>query len=497
MKTNKNIQIEHCALCVIGTGVSGLNALNSSIPYLGKNDKIIVVDKRDPTKAIGGMWNTAYDFVRLHQPHGLFTVGNKKWGINKPASYLANKEEIITHFQYCYQEIKKKSFIVEKFGYAFQSHEEVQGADGFKAHITIKSTDADKPDVLIKAKKCIKSFGFNILPNEPMQFSSHKVQSTVPEAPALLDGEIAQDDKPIYIVGGGKTAIDVAKLIITQNKNRKVNFIIGKGIYFFDREKFCTSGIKKNWQGILPRKLSLEYVAKYNENDLGEAIESIKGKYGLTPFKNARHCMSGILSAEENTLIKNGIDNEIYEYLEDVKESNGTLTLHYRSGKTQEVEENSWFINCTGFILPKDEIQEPILSTHGTVLSIQGALSAFPFTSLQGYFLPHLWFRDAFKKTPINQFNYRKLAKADKEAFIFGTAAQLTYNSIQFAEALPLSVLTNCGLNYDNWFPFHRQFPTLLKMRLRKNHYLNMASKVLAHLDEKYGIENGSVGNFD
>jgi hypothetical protein len=43
------------------------------------------------------MWNTAYDYVRLHQPHPMFTVGDMKWAWNKPRDYLAKRDEVRDH----------------------------------------------------------------------------------------------------------------------------------------------------------------------------------------------------------------------------------------------------------------------------------------------------------------------------------------------------------------------------------------------------------------
>lgn len=68
-------------LVVIGAGVAGLNALYAATQYLSKDARVLLIDQK---QAAGGMWNTAYDYVRLHQPHPMFTVGDMRWDWQKP-----------------------------------------------------------------------------------------------------------------------------------------------------------------------------------------------------------------------------------------------------------------------------------------------------------------------------------------------------------------------------------------------------------------------------
>ena len=47
-------------LCIIGAGISGLNALYSALHYLPQSARVLLVD-RNPTS--GGMWTQTYDIV--------------------------------------------------------------------------------------------------------------------------------------------------------------------------------------------------------------------------------------------------------------------------------------------------------------------------------------------------------------------------------------------------------------------------------------------------
>jgi cation diffusion facilitator CzcD-associated flavoprotein CzcO len=490
----KTIVIENCDLCIIGMGASGLNALNSSSQYLSKKDKVIVIDKRPAKVAIGGMWNSAYKFVRLHQPHTLFTVGNKKWNLNKDSSYLANKSEIVQYFNNCYNELKNKLSIIEKFGYEYKDCKEVKIGDEYEAHINFESINNDLPPLLVKAKRCIKATGFNVEPNKAMTFSTDKVQSITPESSLMTNSKVANDDKPVYIVGGGKTSMDVAQVLLNQNPNRKLNFILGKGTFFLNRDILFPAGIKKNWAGKTINEMFLDIALNYDKNNLSTTFEYIKKTYCLAPFKDANQHLLGLLSPHESDRIKNSADTEIYDYLVDVKEDNNEIAIHYRSGQKQQISADSWFINCTGHLYPKEEKIDPILSPHGKILSIQKTTSAIFFTTMGGYFLPHLWFQDKFKEVPVNYFNQFDLIKKDKQAYLFAISAQAILNLIHFSDALPLKLINECALNYDKWFPLHRQLPFLLNILTNKKKYIKQLTKTLDDICAEHDIENGIIG---
>ena len=66
-----------CELCIVGAGLAGLNALAAACDYLRPSDRVVLADRRP---CAGGMWNTSYDHVALHQPHPMFTAGKARCG---------------------------------------------------------------------------------------------------------------------------------------------------------------------------------------------------------------------------------------------------------------------------------------------------------------------------------------------------------------------------------------------------------------------------------
>ncbi|MCH2043561.1 MAG: hypothetical protein MK212_05425 [Saprospiraceae bacterium] len=490
---NTTNQIEHCDLCIIGLGIAGLNALNSSVQYLNEKSKIIVVDKRPKEKAVGGMWNTTYPFVRLHQPHPFFTVGNNQWNWDKDARYLATGQEVVEHLSHCYQQLKSRYNIVERFAYESKSYHEIETTDGHEAQIELKSTNDDST-LIIRAKRCINAIGLNIKPNTVLQLSSPKVRSIAPEDKILMTTEVANDDKPIYMVGGGKTSMDVANQILTQNPNRKINFLVGRGTFFINRDIAFPKGMRKYWAGRSLTNFLLSLVTNFEEDNLDPAIDHVIEKYALNPFHKARQTFLGILSPEEVSTVMDATDQVLYEYLQDVKEENGALLMQFKSGQKQAIEEGSWLINCTGHLLREENKTVPIISKNKTIISIQDGSRAFIFSSFAGYFLPHLWFNQQFDKVPFIYFNHSKLKTQDKKILLFAIAAQSVYNLIRLVEALPRKIMKDFGLNFDNWFPFYRQFVAIFKILGNKKKYLARCEYILNYIDAKYEVDLGLLG---
>ncbi|MFP3940104.1 MAG: NAD(P)-binding protein [Thermoanaerobaculia bacterium] len=115
---------EKCEVCIVGAGISGLNALFVASRYLSRDQKVVLVDRRSRA---GGMWIDTYDYVRLHQPHPFFTAGRIEWTLGKEREHLANKDEVLGHLRHCLEEIKRRVRVTELFGYEFENAEEVGG----------------------------------------------------------------------------------------------------------------------------------------------------------------------------------------------------------------------------------------------------------------------------------------------------------------------------------------------------------------------------------
>jgi len=248
-------QVETCDVCIVGAGLAGLNALFVASQYLSRDQKVILVDRR---RRVGGMWVDTYPYVRLHQPHGIFTAGNIKWTLGQERSYLATKGEVLDHFAYCCDVIRKRVQLDELFGWEFQSDQEVDG----KVQIICRSLDGKQR--VVEAKRLIKAYGVRVAPNDPLEFSSARVHSVSPDSCDMRCDEIQASDAPVWIVGGGKTAMDTAHALITQCPGREVNLVAGSGTHFLSRDRLFPVGVRRWWRGVMTSDVARETARRFD-----------------------------------------------------------------------------------------------------------------------------------------------------------------------------------------------------------------------------------------
>src|ERR1700747_3349197 len=168
MSAAQSPPVKTCDVCIVGAGIAGLNALFAASRYMSRDQKVILIDRR---ARVGGMWVDVYSYVRLHQPHPMFTAGNIEWTLGKDRSYLATKGEVLDHFQHCVDVIRERVQVDEYFGWDFVSEEESNGI----VRVTCRS--ADGRALVVEAKRLIKAYGLAITPNEPLHISSKHVHS--------------------------------------------------------------------------------------------------------------------------------------------------------------------------------------------------------------------------------------------------------------------------------------------------------------------------------
>jgi cation diffusion facilitator CzcD-associated flavoprotein CzcO len=136
--------------CIVGAGISGLNALFVASRYLSRDQRVILVDRRSRA---GGMWLDTYDYVRLHQPHPFFTAGNIEWTLGKEREHLATKDEVLDHLRHCLEVIKRRIRVTELFGYEFESCR--GGRRDGAHHLPLREGRA----IEIEADRLIKAYG--------------------------------------------------------------------------------------------------------------------------------------------------------------------------------------------------------------------------------------------------------------------------------------------------------------------------------------------------
>ncbi len=205
-------RIERCDLCIVGAGLAGMNALFVASRYLGRDQRVILIDRRERS---GGMWVDTYPYVRLHQPHPMFTAGNITWTLNRRPEHLACKSEVLDHFEHCLSVIDKDLRVDKFFGWTMEATTESAGT------VRVHCRTTDGRQMTVEAERLIKAYGFRVDPNEPLRLSSQKVHSVSPDTCDMRGAPIAEDGAPIWIIGGGKTAMDTGPWHRTDRPRRR------------------------------------------------------------------------------------------------------------------------------------------------------------------------------------------------------------------------------------------------------------------------------------
>jgi len=93
------------------------------------------------------------------------------------------------------------------------------------------------------------------------------------------------------------------------------------------------------------------------------------------------------------------------------------------------------------------------------------------------------------------ELNHEEMIKKDKTAYIYIAMTQFLYNFILIMDNVPYKVLKDCKLNFQNWYPFHRQFLDVLGIMLHKKKYLAHFKRTLDVSRERYNVNCGPLVN--
>jgi NAD(P)-binding Rossmann-like domain/L-lysine 6-monooxygenase (NADPH-requiring) len=446
--TTRGVAVESCDVCIVGAGIAGLNALYVASRYLSRDQKVILVDRRE---RLGGMWIDTYPYVRLHQPHGMFTAGNIKWTLGQDRSYLATKREVLDHFEHCLNVIKQRVHVEEFFGWALESHDETDKI----VRITCKS--ADGQFVVIEAKRLIKAYGCRIVPNDALEISSARVQSVSPDFCDMRGDEIRASHTPVWVIGGGKTAMDTVHALITEYPRREVNLVAGSGTFFMGRDRLFPVGARRWWAGSLGSSMGTEVAGRFDGTNETEVADWFRATYGTWLTPETGNFLFGMLSESENKTIAAGLNDVIMDHLVDAVDRNGTTELVFRSGATKAIQPGSWIVNCTGYFKQTDHPYEPYVSDGGAVVSIQLRSATMHLTSYTAYFLTHLLFLGKIRDVALYELDLQDLWKKSNAAWPYTVLSLIAYNLSLISDRVPAKVFNDCGVNIDRWYPLPRR----------------------------------------
>jgi thioredoxin reductase len=485
MSESQSPRVESCDVCIVGAGVAGLNALFAASRYLSRDQKVILIDRR---ARLGGMWVDVYSYVRLHQPHPMFTAGNIEWTLGRDRAHLATKREVLDHFRHCVDVIAERVRVDEYFGWDFQSQEEVNGI------VRATCRAADGRIFVVETKRLIKAYGLAVTPNEPLDISSKRVHSVSPDYCDVRAGDIRESKAPVWIIGGGKTAMDTAHTLITAYPGRQVNLVAGRGTFFTSRDGLLPSGARRWWTGTPPSTLAAQLSRRFDGTNESEVQNWYRATYGTFLTPQADNFVLGVLSEAENETISAGLNDLVMDYLEDVVDCNGTPELVFRSGSTKTIEPGSWVVNCTGYVRATDEYPyEPYVSPSGAVVSINVRSAVLHLPAFMGYFLGHLLFLDKLGEIPLYEVDWQGLRDKSPVAFPYVLFALVQHNLSLIYDNVPSRVFNENGLDFDRWYPLPRRLPGLTRFVLTHRRERERQRRVLDTVRERFDIRCGPL----
>lgn len=440
---------ETSELVVIGAGIAGLNALAVAGGYLSPRDRVVLVDSRPRA---GGMWVDTYDFVRLHQPHPIFTAGNIAWRLGKPASHLATRDEVLDHLGHCVDVVRAKVDLEERLGWEYVEHAEAGGA----VAVTVRSPDGGVET--LRTRRLIKAYGNDVLPSSPLSLSSAAVRPTTPEALSGLIAARPDDASPVWIVGSGKTAMDVALMLGRTCPGRELNMVAGSGTIFSRRETFFPTGPRRWYAGTRINAMLRQVALRFDGTNERDVAAWFADTYGISPSPEPANFFSAYLSDTECAEVRAGVRRIEPGHLDDVLDTADGPAIVLRDGRSLPIPAGSWVVNCTGYLAQPRRPYEPFVSDTGKVLSIQLRSSITgPFTSFAGYHLTHLMFRGKLGAAGLYELDLEDLAAKSRSTVIWASITLSMYNLGRIARALPPKVMIDCGLDFDRWYPGARR----------------------------------------
>jgi len=476
-------------LAIIGAGISGLNALYVAQQYLPEGARVALIDCN---AECGGMWTNAYDYVRLHQPHAMFTVGDLAWRWRRPPGYLADRDEVCAHLRYCRDTSRAGIDLTEFYECRATKWWEEVTCDGPVAHVEIHDAKTDAPVSRISARHLIDSIGMDIPRPEPLTVSTDAVLSTTPDH---LRADIAANPgRSVYVVGGGKTAMDTVLEVLSRDPEARVSLIEGKGTVFALRDKFFPTGVAKGWRGamVLPmfRRIAMEFDGENEE----ACYEKFRAKYSVSPGPAGQQYFFGILSESEAARVRDGLQSRIADYFEDVIDTPDGPVMTFRSGDSLAIEPGAIIVNCTGLVLRQDQPAKRLLSELETILTISTRCAVHFQTHVSAYFLTHLLYLGKLRSAPLLVLDVDDLLSKGRKLWQMTVIAHAFRNSVALLDILPFKVMDRCGLDLDRWHALPRRAIEMLRVRANGKRYIAHCDKVIAHVTQTPSLATGGMG---
>jgi hypothetical protein len=346
---------------------------------------------------------------------------------------------------------------------------------------------------VIEAKQLIKAYGLRVVPNEPLEVSSERVQSVSPDYCDVRADQMRESDTPVWVIGGGKTGMDTAHTLITTYPGREVNLVAGSGTFFSSRDRFFPTGARRWWGGTQLGKMALEMSRRFDGTNETEVANWFRATYGTWLTPETGNFLLGVLSESENKTIAAGLNDVIMDHLVDVVDRNGATELVFRSGATKSIQPGSWLMNCTGYALRVGHDYEPYVSGSGSVLSIQPRSATLHLTSFMAYFMTHLLFLGKLNDLPLYELDMEGLRAKSQTALPYAMFALAQHNMSLISDCVPTKVVLDCGLDFERWYPLPRRMIGTARFMRTHRREREHQRRTLDTVRERFGVRCGPL----
>lgn len=198
-----------------------------------------------------------------------------------------------------------------------QDYEAIESEEIVEVHISPNDKESDREDTTVRAPRMIKALGFKVEIKQPLEFSvGEKVVSLSPVNILTEENKrkLESSDAPIYVIGSGKTAIDVMKQMANLDTGNRLNFISGNGTNFVNRDRvFPRRGLLAKYSPFSTLTFPdfvLQMAKMHNGDNSREVIAYLKESgYLHSPIEGATNFVMGICSEDEVATVKKALTN--------------------------------------------------------------------------------------------------------------------------------------------------------------------------------------------
>ncbi|EOD14120.1 hypothetical protein EMIHUDRAFT_212130 [Emiliania huxleyi CCMP1516] len=414
-----------CDLCIVGAGWEGVNVLNAASKYLPESARVVVIARE---RTWGGQWVDQYDFVRLHGPHLAYGIGERPWLSLAPQQkafpYQASKREILQYFEETMEAcVTERSLdVVKLFEHHFDGHSTNDG----KVEISVHRMAQPSAKLRVVASRLIKALGADTPIKSPFPvpggLSVHSLCPGDVGSPSCIAkmrfGEFRA--APIFVVGSGKTAMDVILRLSRElpGASHRIHCIAGRGTYFASREVLFPAQAPSDPDAADGIDLMIEMFDIFDGTNGLEVLNHVASKGLLrSPIPDAASFVNGTASAQEVAEMAAALspsDQKVTKaHLLCIQQDAGqpSLLMRHLDGSTarKQLPPGTFVINCTDNF--RWQPAEPVISDGGLVMSPQLiAGTAGP----SGNIATHLYFQgkleDLWRGVPRRNYDARDKA---------------------------------------------------------------------------------------